>query len=309
MPSIETHNGYPLWHYIPNRPAAIVFVVLFALMTALHGIRMVRHRMWFCIPFVTGGVFETIGYLGRVLAYDHTGELIPYVLQSVFLLLAPVFFAATLYMVLGRVVLYTLTTVNDAAHAHHSVHAVVAASSLSLLPPRWTTRVFVAADVVSFFIQAGGAGILVQARSASSSKTGQTVIVGGLVFQLVSFAVFVLSALVFDVRSRSRKRRQGASSSPAARNILAMLYATSLLVMLRNVVRAAEYAAGQDSYLLAHEWVIYVLDGAPMLAVMAVFAAGYPAALQHGQRGMQPVATRASDDVELAGGRKSNNRT
>ncbi|ERT00407.1 RTA1 domain protein [Sporothrix schenckii 1099-18] len=304
MPSLETHNGYPLWHYIPNRPGAIVFVVLFALMTALHGTRMVRHRMWFCIPFVIGGVFEIIGYLGRVLAYDQTGELIPYVLQSVFLLLAPVFFAATLYMTLGRVVLYTMNTVNDAAHAHHSVHAVVAASSLSLLPPHWTTRVFVAADVVSFFIQAGGAGILVQAHSASSSKTGQNVIVGGLVFQLVAFAVFVLSALVFDVRSRRHQ-----ASSPVARNILAMLYTTSLLVMLRNVVRAAEYATGQDSYLLTHEWVIYVLDGAPMLAVMAVFAVGYPAALQHDQRGMQPVATRASDNVELAGGRKSNIRT
>lgn len=55
MPTLETHNGYALWHYIPNRPAAIVFVVLFALMTVFHGTVMIRHRMWFCIPFVIGG--------------------------------------------------------------------------------------------------------------------------------------------------------------------------------------------------------------------------------------------------------------
>jgi hypothetical protein len=215
------------------------------------------------------------------------------------LLLAPILFAATLYMTLGRVVLYTLSTVNDAAHSHHSVHAVVAASSLSLLPPRWTTRIFVAADVVSFFIQAGGAGILTQAKSGSSTKTGQNVIVGGLVFQLVAFAVFIASAIVFDVRSR----KHGATN-PTSQRILVMLYATSLLIMLRNIVRAVEYATGQTGYLVVHEWVIYVLDGAPMVLVMAIFAVRYPSALQRHSKGMQPVATTASDDVELASGRK-----
>lgn len=256
-----------------------------------------------CLPLTHSSV-EIIGYIGRVLAYDQTGALIPYILQSIFLLLAPILFAATLYMTLGRVVLYTLNTVNDAAHSHHSVHAVVAASSLSLLPPRWTTRIFVTADVVSFFIQAGGAGILTQAKSGSSTKTGQNVIVAGLVFQLVAFAVFIASAVVFDVRSR----RQGATS-PTSQKILAMLYATSLLIMLRNVVRAVEYATGQDGFLLVHEWVIYVLDGAPMLAVMAIFAVLYPSALKQGSKGMQPVASSASgDDVELAGGRKTPER-
>lgn len=206
-------------------------------------------------------------------------------------------------MTLGRVVLYTMNTVNDAAHSHHSVHAVVAASSLSLLPPRWTTRIFVAADIVSFFIQAGGAGILTQAKSGSSTKTGQNVIVGGLVFQLVAFAVFIASAVVFDVRSR----KHGASL-PTAQRILMMLYATSLLIMVRNIVRAVEYATGQEGYLLVHEWVIYVLDGAPMLAVMVIFGVLYPSALKQGSKGMetgmQAVPTSASDDVEMAGGRK-----
>lgn len=60
MPTLETHNGYALWHYIPNRPAAIVFVVLFALMTIFHGTVMIRNRMWFCIPFVIGGFCKFI---------------------------------------------------------------------------------------------------------------------------------------------------------------------------------------------------------------------------------------------------------
>lgn len=56
MPTVETYHGYPLWHYIPNRPAAIIFTVLFGLATVVHSVLMFRHRTWFCIPFIIGGL-------------------------------------------------------------------------------------------------------------------------------------------------------------------------------------------------------------------------------------------------------------
>lgn len=56
MPSLETYNGYPLWLYVPNIGAAIAFTVLFAIMTIMHTYMMVKHRMWFCLPFVVGGL-------------------------------------------------------------------------------------------------------------------------------------------------------------------------------------------------------------------------------------------------------------
>lgn len=119
MPTLETYNGYPLWEYVPSLPAAIIFIVLFGILTLGHTWKMVAHRMWFCIPFVVGGtcestesstffgkeekllmhlLVETVGYIGRALAYSSTGELIPYVLQSTLLLLGPILFAASLYM-------------------------------------------------------------------------------------------------------------------------------------------------------------------------------------------------------------------
>ena len=55
MPTLETHNGYPLWQYIPSLPAAIVAAVLFGFMTIGHTWKMVSNRMWFCLPFVIGG--------------------------------------------------------------------------------------------------------------------------------------------------------------------------------------------------------------------------------------------------------------
>lgn len=56
MPTLETYNGYHLWRYVPSLPASIVFAALFGLLTIAHAWRMLRHRMWFCIPIVVGGI-------------------------------------------------------------------------------------------------------------------------------------------------------------------------------------------------------------------------------------------------------------
>ena len=203
---------------------------------------------------------EIIGYIGRILAYDATGQLIPYILQSILLLLAPILFAATLYMTLSRVIL------------------AVVGQHLSIIPPRWLTRIFVLADVGSFFIQGGGAGVLVQATSQDKSQLGQNIIVGGLVFQIVAFGLFCLTALVFNLRFRKHGDTEHCNQIPW-QSILIMLYLTSAFIMIRNVFRAVEYAMGQTGYLLSHEWPTYVFDGVLMFLTMVVFAWKYPSQL------------------------------
>jgi hypothetical protein len=194
------------------------------------------------------------------MAYDETGKLIPYILQSVFLLLAPILFAASLYMTLSRVII------------------AVSGAQYSLVSPRWLARIFVTADVISFMIQGGGAGLLVQGGSASKTQTGQNIIVGGLVFQLVAFAVFCVNIMLFHLRYRKHGRTDSVRHIPW-QGILVMLYLTSGFIMIRNIFRAIEYAMGQDGYLLTHEWTIYVMDGMLMFFTMLDFAWKYPSQL------------------------------
>ncbi|KAJ9136871.1 RTA1 like protein [Pleurostoma richardsiae] len=265
MPTLETHNGYPLWHYIPSLPAAIVFAVLFGAATFLHNYLMATRRTWFCIPFIVGGVFEIIGYVGRALAYNATGELIPYILQSIFLLLAPILFAASLYMTLSRVIF------------------AVRGEKYSFVPARWITRIFVFGDVFSFLIQGSGAGLLVKADTKSETNTGQNVIIAGLIFQVVIFGIFCLTALVFNVKFRRHGQLRRARNVPW-QGILIMLYVTSAFIMGRNIFRVIEYAMGQDGYLLEHEWSVYVFDGVLMLFTMLFFAYKYPSRLNRAKR-------------------------
>lgn len=222
-------------------------------------------------------IVETVGYVGRVLAYDKTGELIPYMLQSIFLLLAPILFAASLYMTLGRVI------------------RALDGEQYSILRSKWITTIFVTGDVVSFMIQGGGAGILVKADSASSQNTGQNIIIGGLIFQILIFGIFCVVALSFHRRFAKRGLVNCYLDIPWS-SVLMMLYATSGLIMLRNIFRVVEYAMGQDGYLLSNEWCVYVFDGVLMFLAVALFAARYPNRLYPRERA--DSATELMDSVE-----------
>ncbi|KAH7120615.1 RTA1 like protein-domain-containing protein [Dactylonectria macrodidyma] len=264
MAKLETYNGHYLWHYIPSFPAAVVFIALFGLLTAGHAFKLVRHRTWFCIPFVVGGVFETVGYVGRALAHDKTGKLIPYVLQSTLLLLAPILFAASLYMTLSRVI------------------RAVGGQSCSMIPTRWLTTIFVFGDVFSFIVQASGAGLRVQAGEPNSKinpNLGSHVITGGLVFQIIIFAVFILAIVKFKSNFSKHQAAKATAEIPWTQSLW-MLYLTSGLIMVRNVFRVVEYAMGTDGYLLSHEWPTYVFDAPLMTLTMVAFFWWYPGQLQ-----------------------------
>jgi len=79
-----------------------------------------------------------VGYVGRVLATKNEDSLGIYILQSVTLLVAPALFAASIYMILGRLILLTQS------------------EAYSPIKARWLTKIFVFGDVFSFLVQSGG---------------------------------------------------------------------------------------------------------------------------------------------------------
>jgi hypothetical protein len=64
--------------------------------------------------------------------------LFPYILQSFFLLVAPALFAASIYMILGRIIQLT------------------GGDKHSWIPHRWMTRFFVLGDMFAFMLQGSG---------------------------------------------------------------------------------------------------------------------------------------------------------
>ncbi|KAH8897320.1 RTA1-domain-containing protein [Thozetella sp. PMI_491] len=261
MPVPKTYYGAYLWHYVPSQVAAIVFAALFTVITALHGWKMFSGRFWFCLPFFIGGIFEIVGYIGRALAYDHTGDLLPYLIQSIFLILAPVFFAASLYMTYGRCV------------------RAVQGEKWAPISPRWSTRLFVLGDIVTLQVQSSAAGMLAKSESYSQ---GEHLIVAGLILQIIIFGFFIYVTFRFNIQFRNKGRQATEVPWQACLN---MLYVASVMIMVRNFFRMIEFIMGSDGYLQSTEWPVYVFDGTLMLVTMGIFFWWYPGVLKsdHGE--------------------------
>ncbi|PVH86716.1 hypothetical protein DL98DRAFT_582662 [Cadophora sp. DSE1049] len=209
---------FKLYRYTPSRIAAAIFVVLFALTTAGHMFQLIKRKTWYFIPFVLGGCFQVIGYVGRVLAHNNNKESVPiYSLQTILILLAPALYAASIYMVLARLIV-TL----DAQH-------------LSLVPVKWMTKIFIVGDVIGFVGQAAGGGIMASG-SISSLKLGEHITVAGLCVQIL-FSIFIVVATVFHRRYANAEGSRGlvavgstVFSHRTWETLLYALYGTSILI-------------------------------------------------------------------------------
>ncbi|KAF4547296.1 RTA1-like protein 2 [Elsinoe fawcettii] len=284
-PSLDDPNAWVPYRYHPSKVAAIIFVIAFGVTTILHSVQVIRRRTWYFIPLVIGGIFEVLGFIGRVLSTNDLWALGPYIMQSILLLVAPALFAASIYIILGRIILLT------------------DGEQYSLIHQKWLTKVFVTGDVISFLTQMGGGGIQA-AGTLNLLHTGEKIIIVGLFLQLAFFGFFIVIASLFHIRlnkaypplpykiesSSSHRlltlghRRLNTGSGtyltpsgaldihnlPWQRHMY-VLYLTSALIMLRSVFRVIEYLQGNKGYLLRHEMFLYILDALLMFFVMVVF--------------------------------------
>ncbi|CAG8061230.1 unnamed protein product [Penicillium salamii] len=258
------HGNWVAYTYYPSMGAAVVFIILFAIVTILHTFHLFRTRTWFFIPLVIGGYFELVGYIGRAMSSQQSPNwtIGPYVMQSTLLLIAPALFAASIYMELGRVIL------------------MVKGEQLALVRVSWMTKIFVAGDVLSFLMQASGAGLMVTGSDGSAS-TGQNVIIGGLIVQIVFFGFFLISAVIFQRRLNGNSGAAAVASQFPWRKHMAALHSSSILVLIRSIVRVVEYVQGESGFLMQHEVFIYVFDGLLMFALMVIFLAIHPSEVNY----------------------------
>ncbi|GAB1738096.1 hypothetical protein NU219Hw_g2630t1 [Hortaea werneckii] len=276
-------SDFQYYSYVPSMPAAIIFVILFGASTGWHLWQMIKTKTWFLIPFLIGGFLETIGYIGRAVSHTEAPDytLGPYIIQSIFLLVAPALFAASVYMMLGRIVVML--------DAQRSLFIRVS----------WLTKIFVCGDVLSFLMQASGGG-LQATGSVDTINTGESVVVGGLFVQIIFFGLFVISASIFHVRV-SRMPTQKCYELPFWKPQMYALYAVSIAIFVRSIVRVVEFLQGYSGYIITHEAFLYVFDAVVMWGAMITMNWIHPGQVAEElriQRSRRGVNTRAEEDKE-----------
>ncbi|KAF4760776.1 hypothetical protein N7455_001065 [Penicillium solitum] len=251
--------SFAFYRYDPSMGGAVLFAILFMGTTFYHIFQMFKTRTWFFIPFVIGGLFEIVGYIGRALSSKQSPDwtLGPYMIQTLCLLLAPALLAASIYMLLGRIIL------------------VLHAEPHSILKKKWLTKIFVTGDVMSFLLQGAGGGIQ-SSGSLDGMKSGERIIIVGLFVQIVFFGFFIIVAGLFDWKLRKYPIPRAFDRGIPWRKHLNILYATSLLILVRSLFRLAEYIQGNKGYLLRHEVYLYIFDSLLIFIAMVIFNIAHP---------------------------------
>ncbi|KAI9926611.1 hypothetical protein MW887_004380 [Aspergillus wentii] len=184
---------------------------------------------------------------------------------TLLILLAPTLYAASIYMVLGRIITFL--------HGEH----------LSYIPVRLMTVIFVSGDVLSFILQGAGGGIMANG-SEKTLTIGQWVIVAGLCVQLAFFGAFVSASLIFHYKITQKPTGESKETIYVRgivwpqdwRGLLLACYAVSVLILIRSIYRLVEFIQGNDGYVISHEVFMYVFDTAMMFIVMLVMNVFHP---------------------------------
>ncbi|EFQ31628.1 RTA1 like protein [Colletotrichum graminicola M1.001] len=246
---------FQLYRYTPSLPAAVVSVVVFAILTILHTWRLYKARAYYFTAFTVGGLFQTIGYCSRILSHYDKRSIGGFSIQAIFILVAPALYAASIYMILGRLI------------------RTVRGEHLSLIPVDWVTRIFVTGDVIAFSLQAGGGGIQA-AGTMDLYQAGEKIIIVGLFVQIVVFGFFVVTSLLFHYRLAKSPKSISDPTTPWKRHLF-VLYITSGIILIRSIFRVVEYLQGNGGYLISHEIFLYIFDTLLMAIVMAIFSMWY----------------------------------
>jgi hypothetical protein len=203
---------------------------------------------------------ESVGYGGRIWSHYDTESIPGFIIQAILILVAPALFAASIYMLLGRII----SLVDGEVH--------------SLLRLKWLTKVFVVGDILSFTLQAGGGGIQA-GGTLDFLRLGERIIVGGLFVQIFFFSYFVISALWFHTRISAQPTALSIREETPWQKHIILLYATSTIILVRSVFRVVEYLMGNDGWVLRHEFMLYIFDTILMFAVVAIFILKHPGTL------------------------------
>jgi hypothetical protein len=220
-----------------------------------------------------------VGYCARAGSVNQTGQLALYAVQSAFILIEPALFAASMYMSLGRIIRY------------------VKGERYSLIRITWATKAFVWGDILSFTVQGNAAGLMFK---PTTQNIGQIIVTVGLFIQIISFGLFFLTAINFQIRMNKNPTQESLIVKAPWRQTLYMLRAVGVLIMIRSIFRVVEYIQGQHGYSLKHEWTLWVFDSVPMFIVTVIFYLRYPNEIPTSDSPI--VRSHDSQDVELAGG-------
>ncbi|KAL7417009.1 RTA1 like protein-domain-containing protein [Mrakia frigida] len=258
--------------YIPNKSIAAAAAAIYGVTFLVLMWRYIQYRYHVMLYLIIGCLTYAAGMGIRVAVSSDPYTLGPYISSTLLVLLSPVFFILTDYMLFGRIV--------RALDMEHYL----------LIRGRWISRIFVTSDGVTFFLQCSGGGL--QATEGMATL-GTTITLIGIIAQLVSFVAFIIVALHWAYKIRKHEPQlwyaNGGGNTDWKRLFWALMY-TCIGFLIRSFFRSVELSQGHTGYLATHEGYLYCLDSLPLLLAIIAYVFYYPGMFL-GPKAIHPVGT------------------
>ncbi|KAJ6256496.1 hypothetical protein Dda_8358 [Drechslerella dactyloides] len=250
--STKLYDGhdYQLYPYKPSLAAAVTFTALFAVLAVLHAYYLFKYKGWYFIPFLLGVIFEAIGYGGRLAGHYHPYSISWYVLQAIFIWIAPTMIAVCIFMTLSRIAI------------------ALESEDLLIIRPKWLTIIILCGYFISLFAQIWGARYIIR-DDPTEVKAGIIVFVGGLSIQILLSSALIVVALMFH--RCLRKYPAGANDLARGRKYLYVFYAASSFILVRSIFRVVLSVTPYGIPSLSTEAHLYIFDATLMALTIIVY--------------------------------------
>ncbi|CDR43749.1 CYFA0S12e03906g1_1 [Cyberlindnera fabianii] len=272
--------------FTPNFGINLALTIIMGVLCAVHGGLCIFYQSWWfgITHFIATGL-EFGGYIGRVLSSSNTFDRIYYILQITTLTFAPCFIMAGVYYLLAKLIM-------------------IYGEKFAVMKPMRYTQVFLTCDVISLLLQGGGGGVAAGANDLNGVNTGKNIMVGGLVFQVVSMAVFMglfihllwrvgyFGNLSGSVTRSFNERYSHIRDKPFFRWYPTGIFGIVLFVFVRSVYRVAELSEGWRGYLVVHEVYFLVLD-ALMITIACILSVVFHPGFVFGKEKILIAGSRA----------------
>lgn len=194
-----------------------------------------------------------------------------FVIQYFFIVVAPVMFSAAIYTIL-------------------SILINVTSRDLAPMRPKLILWIFITCDVIATGVQVCGAALIGKSQSdRKDPTTANNILLGGLAFQVFTFAIFIVLFSIFLARASRAGYLRGLRGFVCSTSI------ASAMVYLRTVFRLAETAEGLQGSLSTKEVFFGTLEFAPVVVAVFLFVAWHPGRCIPRRQRITPVVKESRD--------------
>ncbi|KFY41545.1 hypothetical protein V494_02929 [Pseudogymnoascus sp. VKM F-4513 (FW-928)] len=278
-PCMEFNLKIPnIFGYEPELVPGIVFSVLFFGSFVTHFWQTYHYRKWWLLVFVLGAFGELAGWAARTAAHECSYSVQAFQAQLSSLIMAPALTTAGIYTTLAMMI-------------------PILGQHTSPLKPKLYLIIFLTIDIISLVVQGVGGALAGQAfGKKQSTNNATTIMVAGIMFQLVSTCIFTTLYQYVLFRGFETIRR----NKPLLQLALATYLSVTCMV-LRGIYRSMELRQGWRGYLITNERFAIAMEGSPMLIAIVIFNVFHPERLLREAREVRESTHNAYSALELAG--------